>query len=133
VAETPLAKLSRVLGGVALGYGPLGHQALGQLLILNTNEVEVAAASVLLSAVARQHDAALQASVRVLVPAIAVHLITRRNEETLTRLARVLDRRAEALDAREQRLDARERGGRSARAREAHLPRNRRPGRPGPG
>jgi hypothetical protein len=132
VAESPLAKLSRVLGGVALGYGPLGHQALGQLLILNTSEVEVAAAGVLLSAVARQKDAALQASVRVLVPAIAVHLITRRNEQTLTKLSRVLDRREEALAARERRLDARARGDRRVGGRGTNRRRNRGPRLPGP-
>ena len=51
MVEGPLAKLARLLGGVALSYGSLGHQVLGQLITLNSREVELGAAATLIQAV----------------------------------------------------------------------------------
>ena len=46
MAERPLTTLARVLGGVVLMQGNLGHQVLGQLLVAGTNEAALAAAFV---------------------------------------------------------------------------------------
>lgn len=101
MAEAPLSKLVRVLGGVALGHGALGHQVLGQLITLNAKEVELAAAATLMAAASRQEHAGVFAMVRILGPAVAVHLITRREEG---RLQLVWDR----LEEKERRVAERE-------------------------
>jgi hypothetical protein len=101
VAEAPLAKLVRILGGVALSYGSLGHQVLGQLITLNAKEVELAAAATLIAATSRQPNALVYSAVRVLGPAVAVHLMTKRE---LGKLSVVWQR----LEEKEQRIAQRE-------------------------
>jgi hypothetical protein len=103
MADTPLAQLGRVLGGVALGYGSLGHQVLGQLLVFDTRQVEVAAATVLLAAFSNQKNALLQASVSVLAPAVALHVIARRSEDQLLGLRRIVDEKLAELAAQKTR------------------------------
>lgn len=101
MAEAPLTKLARVLGGVALGYGPFGHQVIGQLITLNAKEIEVAAATVLITAASGQKDATAYAAIRILAPAVAVHLLTRREEQRLEQFW-------ERLEEKEQRLATKE-------------------------
>jgi hypothetical protein len=50
LAENPLATLARVFAGVVLQQGRLGHQLLGLLLVIDTYEVAIAAASLVISA-----------------------------------------------------------------------------------
>jgi len=88
--ETPLARLSRVVGGLALGYGTLGHQVLGQLLITDERNVELAAALVFMAASSEQKDAGLQAAIRILAPAIALQWLATRQEERIEKLLRLL-------------------------------------------
>ena len=105
MAEAPLTKLVRVLGGVALGYGALGHQVLGQLLTLNLKEVELAAAATLIAATSRQPNAGIVAAVRVLGPAVAVHLITRREVSRLELVWQRLDDKEKRVAEREAALE----------------------------
>ena len=105
MAEAPLAKLVRVLGGVALGYGALGHQVLGQLITLNLKEVELAAAATLIAATSRQPNAGIVAAVRILGPAVAVHLITRRDASRLEVVWQRLEEKEKRLAGREAALE----------------------------
>jgi hypothetical protein len=91
LAENPLMLLGRVLGGVVLMQGGIGPQVLGQLLILGTNEVAVAGATVVVAATSRQRNAVVQAAIRTAVPAIAIQSLIQRD------LARL-----EARERREQ-------------------------------
>ncbi len=97
MADEPLEKLLRVLTGVGLSYGPLGHQVLGQLLTINAKEVEVALASTLIAAASQQKNALAYTAVRVLAPAVAVHLLTRKEETRLTSIWQQLETRAAQL------------------------------------
>lgn len=90
MAEHPLSKLGRLLGGVALMQGRLGHQMLGQMLILGSSEVEVAGASVALSATSGEPNIVAQAAIRTAVPALAVHALSNKREKRLNRLANLL-------------------------------------------
>jgi hypothetical protein len=107
VAEAPLVKLARIIGGVALGHGALGHQVLGQLVTLNAKEVELAAAATLIAAASRQPNAGIYAAVRILAPALAVHLITRREIERMDQAWQRLDEKEARLALREASLDPR--------------------------
>jgi hypothetical protein len=100
VAENPLSKLSRVLGGVLLTQGRLGHQVLGQLLLGNSTDAAIAGASVVVTATAGQRDAVFQVALRTAVPALALAAIFRRREEQLSRLETILAQRERALGAR---------------------------------
>ena len=99
--EHPALKLTRILGGVALLQGRLGHQVLGQLLIFNATDLEVAGANVLVAATAQHPNAVVQALVRVAAPAAALRALNRRQENQLTKLEQRLDERQAALAARE--------------------------------
>ena len=114
MAEAPLAKLARVLGGVALGYGALGHQVLGQLLLFNTNEVEIAAALTLIAAASRQPNAGINAAVRILGPAVAVHLMTRRDLERLNLAWQRLEEKQARIAQTEAAIDLQRRSGSSS-------------------
>jgi hypothetical protein len=104
VAENPLVTLGRVFGGVVLMQGNLGHQVLGQLLIMNTNEVAVAAASVVLAGTAGQRSAVGQMTLRTVVPALAVRVLLRKEERRIDHKAKRLAERERALDKRRSRL-----------------------------
>lgn len=103
MAETPLGKLARLLGGVALTQGRLGHQVLGQLLITNTTAVELAGANVAIAATARRRGVFTQAAVGTAAPALAVHGLARREEKRLERLSQA---HADALQQEDARLRA---------------------------
>jgi ABC-type phosphate transport system auxiliary subunit len=90
VAESVLRRFARLLGGVVLTQGHLGHQVLGQLLIFDATEVEVAGANLAVAATERQRSAFAQMAIRTAVPALAVHALLRNREKR--------------LEAREQRL-----------------------------
>ncbi len=103
MAETPLGKLARLIGGVALTQGRLGHQVLGQLLITNTTAVELAGANVAIAATARRRNVFTQAAVGTAAPALAVHGIARREAKRLERISRAS---ADALRQEEAKLQS---------------------------
>jgi hypothetical protein len=100
VTEGPLSKLGRVLGGVILTQGRLGHQVLGQLLLGNSTDAAIAGASVVVTATTGQQNAVFQVALRTAVPALALAALFARREEQLDRLETILDKRERALDAR---------------------------------
>src|SRR5215470_5729152 len=71
LAESPLFTLARVLGGVILMQGRLGHQVLGQLLVTDSNEVAIAGASLVVAATTGQRSVVGQMALRTLAPALA--------------------------------------------------------------
>lgn len=85
MAEHPLKKLARLLGGVALSQGRVPHQLLGQLLVSNSSSVELAGANVVVAAGMRQPNAVAQVAVRTAAPALAVNSIVQREERRLKR------------------------------------------------
>jgi chromosome segregation ATPase len=105
MVETPLFKLARLLGGVALMQGRLGHQVLGQLMIAGTNELAVAGAAVVVAGSLQQRDSAAQAVLRTAAPAIALSSIFERREQILLRHERSLQPREKALAARDFELE----------------------------
>jgi hypothetical protein len=113
VAESPLAKLVRLVGGVALSYGSLGHQVLGQLITLNAKEVELAAAATLIAATSRQPNALVYSVVRVLGPAVAVHLMTKRELGRLGAVWQRLEEKERRISEREAEIDSSVRSGSS--------------------
>src|ERR1051326_3747038 len=103
VAENPLLTLARITGGLVLMDGDLGHQVLGQLLIMNTNEVAMAAAAaVMAGTTGRRHEVA-QIILRVVVPAAAVRVILNKQEERIDRKALLLEKREQELRKRKRR------------------------------
>jgi len=110
VAENPALTLARVLGGVVLLQGGLGHQVLGQLLIAGSDDLAIAGAYLAVSATTRQENALAQAAIRTVVPAIAVHSLIKQDlarleakEKRLIRESRHARSRFE--DLREQHQD----------------------------
>src|SRR5262245_39938539 len=97
MAEGPLAKLGRLVGGVAMMQGRLGHQVLGQLLVLGARDVEVAGATVVLAATSRHRSAIGQAAIRTGAPAVAVAVWARRQEKRLERQEKLLEAREQAV------------------------------------
>src|SRR5262249_38719587 len=85
LAESPFATLSRVLPGVVLMQGHLGHQVLGQLLVTNTNEVVIAGAALVVAATTSQRSVVGQMALRTVAPALAVRVLLNRQEERLER------------------------------------------------
>lgn len=101
LAENPVSTLARLLGGVVLMQGRLGHQILGQLLVMGTNEVAVAGAVVVVAATTRYPNAVAQVALRTAAPALAVRAILNKQE-------RRVDRKQTLLAERERRLEERE-------------------------
>jgi hypothetical protein len=97
VAEDPLVTLARLAGGVVLMQGNLGHQVLGQLLVMNTNEAAIAAASVVLAGTTNQRSAVGQMVVRTVVPAVAVRVLFNKQEQRLEQQANRIRERERAL------------------------------------
>jgi hypothetical protein len=97
LAENPVVTLARLAGGLVLLDGNLGHQVLGQLLIMNTNEVAMAAAAAVMAGTTGQRNAVGQIILRTVVPAAAVRVILTKQEERLDRKALLLERRERAL------------------------------------
>jgi len=96
-ADGPLEKLVRLGGGVALLSGPLGQQALGQLLIARSTLVEVAGANVALAAVARHSNVAVQLAVNTVVPALVIETLSCKEERRLDAQRQRLERLAQEL------------------------------------
>ena len=90
MAEDPLAQLGRVLGGVMLMQGHLGHQVLGQLMAMGTSDLGIAGATVIVAGASRSPNALTQALVRTAAPAVALHLLFNKQSRDLDqRAARV--------------------------------------------
>jgi hypothetical protein len=100
MADNPLGKLGRLLGGVLLTQGRLGHQILGQLLIVNADDVGVAGANVVMAATNGQRNAVAQMALRTAAPALAAHMIARRTEKRLARLSQTVADKQKALNQR---------------------------------
>jgi vacuolar-type H+-ATPase subunit I/STV1 len=98
MAENPVNKLARLMGGVAMLPGPLGYKVLGQLLLSRSSTVEVAAANVALATVSHPTNAAVQIAVRSVAPAFAAQALYRKEERRLEEERRRLERIAEELE-----------------------------------
>ena len=112
--ENPLATLARVLGGIVLLEGNLGHQVLGQLLILNTNEVALAAAFAVVAGTTGRRGTVGQIALRTVAPALAVQAILNKQEQRIERKALRLEERARDLAKREKALNLKRRSLRRA-------------------
>ncbi len=99
MAESPLVKVARLVGGVAMMQGGLGHQVLGQLLIGGSGHLAVAGAAVAVAGTARARNPAAQLAIRTAAPALAVHAMFDRRERMLLLRERELSRRAQTLGA----------------------------------
>lgn len=104
MAENPLRKIARLLTGVALMQGRLGHQVLGQLLVAGTSEPAIAGAAVVIAASSRQKNAVAQVALRTAAPALVVHGLMRQDAKRIERRAAVLARREEQLKNDERKL-----------------------------
>jgi len=105
VAENPLGTLARLLGGVALVQGRLGHQVLGQLLIAGSNDAAVAAAAVVIAGTTRTRNAVAQVALRTAAPAIAVHALLQGEERRINRLDESLRERQKRVATEQHRLE----------------------------
>lgn len=97
MAESPVKKLARLVGGVAMLPGSVGHQALGQLLISGSKAVEVAAANVALAAAFRQTNAAIQIAAGSIVPAVVFEALDRKKERRFAEERQRLERLSEEI------------------------------------
>lgn len=95
--ESPLMKLARVLGGAVLTQGRLGHQVLGQLLISNLTQSEVAGAVLVSAAGSRRGNVFAQAAIGTAAPALAVQALVDKADRRLTRREQALLKREEQL------------------------------------
>ncbi|HEY3500328.1 MAG TPA: hypothetical protein VGK73_36805 [Polyangiaceae bacterium] len=108
MAENPLSKLARVVGGVILGHGRLGHQVLGQMLILDSSQVEVAGATLLVAAGSGRRNAAAQIALRTAAPALALQALSRKAERRLARRAAAVTREQKRVESENRALGVRE-------------------------
>jgi chromosome segregation ATPase len=100
VAENTLRRFARLLAGVVLTQGHLGHEVLGQLLIFDATEVEVAGANLAIAATNRQRSAIAQVAIRTAVPALAVQaLLSKREKQLEARERRLITRVERVLEA----------------------------------
>jgi hypothetical protein len=99
-----MGRLGRVVGGVLLMPGRLGHQVLGQLLLSGSTDVAIAAASVAVAAATRQRDVVTQVAISTAVPALAVRSLLQKQEERLERLANAVSEREARIVRREGEL-----------------------------
>ena len=95
MAEDPLRQLSRLVAGIVLMQGRLGHQVLGQLLILDTSEVAMAAAALALAATSGPRNEVVQVALRTVAPAVAGHVILKKQEDRIDRKQALLDEQNE--------------------------------------
>ena len=105
MAENPLGTLARLLAGVALVQGRLGHQVLGQLLIAGSNDAAVAAAAVVIAGTTRTRNAVAQVALRTAAPAIAVHALLQGEERRINRLDESLRERQKRVATEQHRLE----------------------------
>lgn len=104
MAENSFTKLARLVGGAAMLPGPLGYQVLGQLLISRSTGSELAGATVVLAAVSRQTNAAVQIAVRSLAPAVLVEALSRKERQRLKRLSSELEHLLKVLEHRSEKV-----------------------------
>ena len=95
MAEDPLRQLSRLAVGIVLMQGRLGHQVLGQLLLMDTSEIAMAGAALALAATSGPKNEVLQVAIRTVAPAVAGHVVLKKQEDRI-------DRKRELLEEREQ-------------------------------
>jgi hypothetical protein len=95
--ERPLAKLARLLGGVVLTRGHLGHQVLGQLLIADLGDSAMAGAGVAIAAISGRRSLFAEAAVGTLAPVLAVEHYFRRGQRRLERRELLLREREERV------------------------------------
>ncbi|PYQ54936.1 MAG: hypothetical protein DMF78_03980 [Acidobacteria bacterium] len=108
MAENPVATLARLLAGVVLTQGRLGHQVLGQMLIFGSNEVAVAGATLVVAGTTRQRSAFGQVALRTAAPALAARGLIAQDARRVERGRALLAERKRRLEEREQALAERE-------------------------
>lgn len=109
MAESPVHTLARMLGGAVLLQGRLGHQILGQMLVMGRNEVAIAGAIAVVNATAGQRNAAAQIALRTVVPALAVRGLQQKQERRIDRKETLIAERERRLEERERELETRTR------------------------
>ena len=95
VAEDPLRQLSRLAAGILLMQGRLGHQVLGQLLLMDSSEIAMAGAALALAATSGPHNEVLQVALRTVAPAVAGHVVLKKQEDRIDRKRELLEEREE--------------------------------------
>lgn len=83
--------------------GRLGHQVLGQLLLMDSSEITMAGAALALAATSGPRNEVLQVALRTVAPAVAGHLVLKKQEERIDRKREFLKEREEEFqDLREE-------------------------------
>jgi hypothetical protein len=95
MAEDPLRQLSRLAAGIVLMQGRLGHQVLGQLLLMDTSEIAMAGAALALAATSGPKNEVLQVAIRTVAPVVAGHVILKKQEDRIDRKQHLLEEREE--------------------------------------
>jgi hypothetical protein len=108
LAESPLVTLGRLLGGVVLMQGDLGHQVLGQLLVTGSTDVAIAGAALVVAGTSGRRNVVGQIALRTVAPALAGHALLRRQENRIDRKQTILDAKEKKLDERERQAKSRE-------------------------
>lgn len=85
MAENPVRRLGRLLGGVVLMQGGLGHQVLAQLLVADTGDAVLAGAMMVFTGTSRQRNIVAQAALRTAAPTLAAHWFLRSKELDIQR------------------------------------------------
>jgi len=98
MAEDPLRQLSRLAAGIVLMQGRLGHQILGQLLVMDTSEIAMAGAALALAATSGPRNEVVQVALRTVAPAVAGHVVLKKQEDRIDRKQALLDEREEEFD-----------------------------------
>jgi hypothetical protein len=114
MSESPLTQIVRLLGGLVLLQGRLGHQVLGQLLIAGTSEAAIAGAAVVVAGTMRSQNLAAQVAIRTAAPAIAVHGLLRREEERIVRRDKLVSDREQKMIEHERKVEGQKRELRAA-------------------
>ena len=95
MAEDPLRQISRLAAGILLMQGRLGHQVLGQLLLMDSSEIAMAGAALALAATSGPRNEVLQVALRTVAPAVAGHVVLKKQEERIDRKRELLEERVE--------------------------------------
>jgi hypothetical protein len=101
LAENPVGTLARLLAGVVLTQGRLGHQVLGQMLILGSDEVAVAGAMLVMAGTTRQRSIVLKSAIGTAASAVAVRALISKEEARLVRARALLAERQSWLEEHE--------------------------------
>ena len=78
--------------------GRLGHQVLGQLLLMDTSELAMAGAAVAIAASSGPRHEVLQVALRTVVPTIAGHVVLKKREDRLERKQQLLKEREKEVE-----------------------------------